>query len=200
MQGLALGWRLNNVDGKEGSRLEEAAWIRSVLAGHREDYRHLVSRYQGKVYQLCLKITKEPEAAKDLVQEIFLKAYKALPSFREEAAFSTWLYQIAYRSCLDWKRSSGRELQHRSQRPYEESDWVTRKTPEHILLLQEARDDLKRMLEKLKDPYRTVIQMYYFQSCTYQEIAKQTGVSVKTVESQLYRAKRLMRKEGGGEW
>lgn len=67
---------------KEGRILEETEWISAVLSGEHQAFGHLVNRYQGMVYRVCIKITGEAESAKDMAQEVFIKAYKALPSFR----------------------------------------------------------------------------------------------------------------------
>lgn len=173
--------------------------MNAVLAGRREAFTHLVTRYQGMVYRVCVKITGESESAKDLAQEVFIKAYKALPSFRGQSAFSTWLYRIAYRTCLDWKRSNDREWKHRSSAAYTENDWVTSTTPEEEALQKETAAELDRSVNSLSEPYRSVVQMYYFKRRSYQEIAEKTGVSIKTVESQLYRARQMMRRKGE-EW
>lgn len=184
---------------KEGRALEEAAWISAVLGGEHQAFGHLVKRYQGMVYRVCYKITGEAESAKDMAQEVFIKAYKALPSFKGQASFSTWLYRIAYRTCLDWKRANDREWKHRSSADYSENDWVTAQTPEQEAIRKESSQELDEHLNSLTEPYRSVVQLYYFHSQSYQEIADQKGISVKTVESQLYRARQMMRKSGG-EW
>nr|WP_281349871.1 RNA polymerase sigma factor [Paenibacillus tengchongensis] len=171
----------------------------AVLEGQRQAFGHLVNRYQGMVYRVCFKITGEAESAKDMAQEVFIKAYKALPSFRGQSSFSTWLYRIAYRTCLDWKRANDREWQHRTAADYTENDYISSQTPEQEALRKEATQELDRNLNNLAEPYRSVVQLYYFQRHSYQEIAEQKGVSVKTVESQLYRARQMMRKLGE-EW
>ncbi|WP_235957126.1 RNA polymerase sigma factor [Paenibacillus apii] len=184
-----------NIEG-EGRQLEEAEWISAVLSGERQAFAHLVTRYQGMVYRVCVKITGEPESAKDMAQEVFIKAYKALPSFRGQSSFSTWLYRIAYRTCLDYKRASDREWKHRSMADYTENDYVTHQTPEHAVLRKEASEELGESVNSLAEPYRSVVQLYYFNRQSYQEIAEVKGVSVKTVESQLYRARQIMRRKG----
>ncbi|CAH1057189.1 MULTISPECIES: RNA polymerase sigma factor [Paenibacillus] len=180
---------------KEGRKLEEKEWISAVLNGEHQAFGHLVTRYQGMVYRVCVKITGEAESAKDMAQEVFIKAYKALPSFRGQSTFSTWLYRIAYRTCLDWKRANDREWRHRSAADYTENDWVTSQTPEQEVLEQEQSAELGENVNSLAEPYRSVVQLYYFQRNSYQEIAEQKGVSVKTIESQLYRARQMMRRQ-----
>ncbi|WP_223879735.1 MULTISPECIES: RNA polymerase sigma factor [Paenibacillus] len=181
---------------KEGSKLEEAQWITAVLEGDTQAFGHLVARYQGMVYRVCVKITGEAESAKDMAQEVFIKAYKALPSFRGQSTFSTWLYRIAYRTCLDYKRANDREWKHRSSSEIQESDYVTSQTPELAAIRREASEELGQQVNSLAEPYRSVVQLYYFNRQSYQEIADAKGVSVKTVESQLYRARQIMRRNG----
>lgn len=182
---------------EEGRRLEEELqWIRAVKAGHPEAYKFLVQRYQNMVYHVCLKMTADDVSAKDLSQDIFLKAYSALPAFREESSFSTWLYQIAVRKCLDWKRAHKREQARRSMGEVTEDDWVTSQTPEHIVLSEETNSRVHQMVAELQEPYKSAVQMFYFEQCSYQEIAIRQGITSKTVESQLYRARQMMRKKG----
>lgn len=193
--GMTASLASNVMKVREGRKLEEAKWISAVLNGEHQAFGHLVTRYQGMVYRVCVKITGEAESAKDMAQEVFIKAYKALPSFRGQSSFSTWLYRIAYRTCLDWKRANDREWRHRSSADYTENDWVTAQTPEQEVLEQETSAELGENVNSLAEPYRSVVQLYYFQRNSYQEIAEQKGVSVKTIESQLYRARQMMRRQ-----
>ncbi|NQX70683.1 sigma-70 family RNA polymerase sigma factor [Paenibacillus alba] len=183
---------------EEASDLEDLEYIRAVIAGHRESYAELVLRYQGMVYRVCLKMTDDRFSAEDLAQEVFIQAYRALPSYREQSSFSTWLYQITVRKCLDWRRSRARDRLHRSDANLTEQDTVTWQTPEHELLDKERNEKLHRMIEELQEPYQTVVRLYYLQYCSYQDIANRTQLPIKTVESQLYRARRIMRERGEG--
>ncbi|WP_268964160.1 RNA polymerase sigma factor [Paenibacillus sinensis] len=168
----------------------------AVLNGDRQAFAHLVTRYQAMVYRVCVKITGESESAKDMAQEVFIKAYKALPSFRGQSSFSTWLYRIAYHACLDYKRSNDREWRYRTSADVTENDYVTSRTPEQDVLRKEASEELGQSVNSLAEPYRSVVQLYYFNQQSYQQIAEARGVSVKTVESQLYRARQMMRRKG----
>jgi RNA polymerase sigma factor (sigma-70 family) len=149
------------------------------------------------VYRVCLKMTGNSSSAEDVAQEVFIKAYQVLVSYREEAAFSTWLYQITVRKCLDWRRVQDRERQHRSVASYTENDSITHPSPEHALLDKERDDEIQRIIVGLQEPYRTAIQLYYFHHCSYQEIADRQKMPIKTIESQLYRARRMIREKGG---
>ncbi|WP_342454287.1 RNA polymerase sigma factor [Paenibacillus sediminis] len=170
--------------------------MQAVLSGHRDEYSKLVARYHNMVYRVCLKMTRDEESAKDLAQEVFMKAYRALPTFREQSSFSTWLYQISVRRCLDFKRVNDREWRHRSSEAVSESHIVSLQTPEDIVLSKDTSLMLHKMLDELAEPYKSVVKLHYFHQYSYQEIANETGATVRTVESQLYRAKQMMRKRG----
>lgn len=190
-----------------GSQGSDQECVRAVLAGQHDAYAGLVSRYQGLVYSVCCKMTGDPAAAEDVAQETFIKAFRALATYRHEAAFSTWLYQIAVRQCLDWRRRQQRESAREQlwQQQWDRSavghgtitDDGSTATPEGVVLAREGREEVRRQVAKLREPYRTVVDLYYFQEQSYEAIARRTGVSPKTVESQLYRARRLLREQGG---
>jgi RNA polymerase sigma factor (sigma-70 family) len=184
------GWRLQG-----GSVLKEEKWIDDVLSGRHESYAYLVNEYQSNVYHVCLGVTREEESARELAHVVLTKAYYALPSYRKEAAFGTWLYRIAVRTCLDWKKSKQREWSHRAAAADQESDSVTEETPEKLLLDKETKLELMQLVRELKEPYKSVIYLYFFRGLSYREISEQTGAAEKTIESQLYRAKQILRKK-----
>ncbi|QQE78974.1 RNA polymerase sigma factor [Alicyclobacillus sp. SO9] len=148
------------------------------------------------VYRVCLKITGNRDAAQDLAQDVFLKAYDGLPAFRQDASFSTWLYQITVRTCLDWKRGSARYQQRLNAVAVQSRQEVPVDTPEQTVVKKERSAELMSLMESLREPYRTVTKMFYLHKFSCQEIAQRRGVSVKTVESQLYRSRRILREKG----
>jgi len=192
------GWQTSNkIAQEEGRSLDEQHLIRAAAAGNHDAYGELVRAYQSMVYRVCLKMTGDGTTAEDVAQEVFLKVYDALPRFRLDASFSTWLYQITVRKCLDWRRAAGRARQRISDLPADAANLPTTDTPEGILLGKERYRELLLLVNGLKEPYRTVTKMYYLEECSCQEIALQTGSPCKTVESQLYRARRMLRQKGG---
>lgn len=151
--------------------------------------------YQNKVYHVCLKITREEESAKELAHVVLTKAFYSLSSYREEAAFGTWLYRIAVRTCLDWKKANQREWNHRTTAADPASDQAADDNPEKLLLDKEMKSELMQLVRELKEPYKSVVYLYFFRGLSYREIAEQTGAAEKTIESQLYRAKQILRKK-----
>lgn len=182
---------------EEGRCLDEKILICEAAAGNYETYGELIRAYEGMVYRVCLKMTGDSTTAEDVAQEVFMKAFDALPEFRQDSSFSTWLYQITVRKCLDWRRSASRTRQRISHFESDAANLPAAATPEGILLGKERYRELLSLVNGLNEPYRSVTKMYYLDEYSYREIAKQTGASVKTVESQLYRARRMLREKGG---
>lgn len=185
------------VRGKRGERvLDETERVRAAAAGDPDAYAALVAVYQHKVYRLCLRIARDPVAAEDLAQDVLLKAFVALPSFRLDASFSTWLYKVTVRRCQDWQRLADRE-----RRKVVDADPGAvmephTDTPERRLLDKERAAQLRLLVDELREPYRTVTRLFYLEGRTYQDIADRTGTPPRTIESQLYRARLMMRRRG----
>lgn len=154
-----------------------------------------MKEYQSNVYHVCLGVTRDEDSARELAHVVLTKAYYALSSYRKEAAFGTWLYRIAVRTCLDWKKANQREWSRRAATAEQEADSVTDETPEKLLLDKEMKAELMQLVNELKEPYKSVVYLYFFRGLSYREIAEQTGAAEKTIESQLYRAKQILRKK-----
>ena len=161
-------------------------------------YGQLVERYQNRVYNLALKLIGSSEDAKDTVQEIFIKAYRALPGFQGEAGFSTWLYRVASNKCLDFLRKKNRERKHNYS--FEEGDFSQEAVnsqygPEEAFLLKEKQERLKKAVTELPETYRLVLVLHHYQGFSYREVAGITGLPEKTVATRLHRAKKLLREK-----
>src|SRR6185436_12696834 len=87
---------------------DDTRLVEQARSGDEAAFRTLVERYQRKLYAMALSVLRDPDEARDVVQDAFLKAYKALPSFEEKSAFYTWLYRIALNLCIDRARASKR--------------------------------------------------------------------------------------------
>ena len=107
---MAKSNRISMVDlPLDSNPVDEYALIDRFQCGEREVFNELIVRYQGKIYGLVYKHVPNPETAKDLCQEIFIKAYQALPSFKRESAFYSWIYRIAINRCIDFIRQQKRK-------------------------------------------------------------------------------------------
>ena len=164
--------------------------IARTLAGEGEAFGVLVARYERAVYNLSLRTMRDVEEAKDATQDAFLKAYRALGTFRTGAKFSTWIFTIAYHACLD-RLAKSRKLS-REELP-DRADPSPGPAAE-----TERKDEARRLreaIDALPDKYRSVITLYHLQGKQYDEIATVLRLPMGTVKTHLFRAKELLRKK-----
>lgn len=176
--------------------MEDSRLIKQVLAGNRQAFAPLVEKYGSLVYTSALKIVRDSSSAQDVAQEALWQAYRSLGDYRGEAAFTTWLTRIAINKALDHCRRAN-PLQEKSR---EDSADFWSPGPEEAVIRGEQLGQLREKVEGLPNIYRQVIFDHYYSQLTYQEIAVRNNVSVKTVESRIYRAKLMLKTlmTGGG--
>jgi RNA polymerase sigma-70 factor (ECF subfamily) len=172
------------------SSLDDLGHVREVLSGNREAYTFLVRRHQEKVRGLCLALLQRTAEADDAAQDVFMKAYQNLGRFRQDAAFSTWLYRIAHNHCLDL-------LKQRTRRSGESLDALLEKG-DNVLFLPErtpppgATEDPRTFLADLTPEHRTVLVLRELQGFSYDEIAHAMETTVDSVKARLQRARRAL--------
>lgn len=165
-----------------------------VCKGETRKFEALVQRHQDAVYSMVRRYVVGSGDAEDVAQEIFLRAFRSLASFRREAKFSTWLYRIAYNRCVDWARRNAR-LRHSQRTLGEDEEIPDQRTDVESTALDEIqRREVRRAASGLDERYRSVVMMYYFDGRSYDEIGGILGIPTKTVETRLYRARRQMRR------
>jgi RNA polymerase sigma-70 factor (ECF subfamily) len=173
--------------------------VKNAKAGDAAAFGELVERNEGKIYGLCLKMLGNQEDAEDCLQEVFIKAFKALPGFREEARFSTWLYRIAYNESL--MRIRKKQLDTVPlDRPVELdegdvtrdlADWTT--DPRADVMNDELSDVLVRHVNELDPDNRIVFLMRDVHGMSTGDTADALGLSVPAVKSRLHRARLFLR-------
>lgn len=174
--------------------------IELIINGETNLYAELVSRYQNKVYSTAYSYTRDYEEAKDLTQEIFIKVYNNLSNFQNKAQFSTYLFRIAVNRCIDWTRKKKAKtisiLSCQDEENVDIYDFIADygSNPEEILLRQENSDIIRAEISRLPEIYRTVMIMYYFQDFSPQEITDILKVPRKTIDTRLFRARKLIKK------
>jgi len=172
--------------------------IARVLAGDGEAYGTLVTRYKDLVYTIALRIVTDESDAEDVAQETFLRAYRALPRFRGDSKFSSWLYRIATnRSLTHLKRrkrrattvdiDAGPHIEARSKEPSPIG------TPEDAVLDDEFRRRVRAAVERLPEQYRVVVTLFYLQERSYKEVAATLGIPMGTLKTHLHRARALLK-------
>ena len=197
---------MTEVDLKPGNATQEdKALILSCREGDREAFDALVIKYSEGIFNLCYRLLGDYQDANDSAQEVFLKAYRSIRSFRFEAKFSTWLYQIAVNTC----RNRLKSLEYRQRKKtvafgnpgkptpiewsYDINDMgntpgIQAERKERMGLIQDA-------INSLPQDQRTVITLRDIQGFSYEEISDMTGLNLGTVKSRLSRARRDLREK-----
>jgi RNA polymerase sigma-70 factor, ECF subfamily len=182
--------------------------VEQVRKGNQGAFSLLVQRHQGAIYSLCYRMTGDPQEAEDLAQEAFLRLYRSVGGFRPGTRLRPWFHRIAVNVCLDALRKR-REATVPIDRLLEmESQPRTasrEEMPEEAYLGREIRAEVQQSLLSLPADYRAPLVLRYLEDLSYQEIAEVLGVPVSTVETRLFRAKKMLarvlaaRNEGGKE-
>ena len=175
--------------------------VRRVQAGERAAYDLLVLKYQHKVVKLVMRYVRNPADAEDIAQEAFIKAYRALPQFRGDSAFYTWLYRIAINTAKNALVSRDRSLgayEIDAHGPDENPEMASRlrdpDTPEGLALSDEIRDIVNAAIAELPDDLRTAIMLRELEGLSYDEIASAMQCPVGTVRSRIFRAREAIDK------
>jgi RNA polymerase sigma-70 factor (ECF subfamily) len=180
--------------------------IQRVRNGESEAFRLLVERYQGRAYRLALRVLRDEEAARDAVQDAFVKAYSALGRFEGRSSFFTWLYRLVMNQCLDAKRrdksarevafeeGGGFELEPESSlNPVPEVDGVSF-APAAMLMRKELLAHLARAVEQLPPAARETLLLREVEGLSYAEIATALSIPKGTVMSRLHYARKQLQK------
>ena len=147
----------------------------------------IVQRYEQRVYAVTLRMTGNPDDARDAMQEVFISALRALRSFRGDAQLSTWIHRVAVNASLDLMRKRSR----RSTRPIEEAhETPSSDVPPDEAAARAARaDEVQRALLQVSEEHRAVLVLHDLQDLDYAEVAEALDIPVGTVKSRLHRAR-----------
>jgi RNA polymerase sigma-70 factor (ECF subfamily) len=192
------------VEKREGLE-QDRIWVQQSREGNLEAFDRLVLKYQDRIYGTALQILGNREDANDIAQETFVKAYTKLDTFRQEAAFSTWLIRIAMnlaKSKLRWKKLRNFIPFIRETEEGEEELQVPDKGPgpQEILVQREFQEQLRNALARLPEEYREAIILRDIQGLSYDEIAGVLGIQSGTVKSRINRGRIQLRKELGEDF
>ena len=177
--------------------------VERVQKGDNGAFDLLVLKYQHKIVNLVMRYVRDPELAQDITQEAFIKAYRALPRFRGDSAFYTWMYRIAVNTAKNHLAAQRRrpmdiELDLQDPEQYElharlkETD-----TPEGITLSNELLEIVERAIAALPEDLRTAIVLRELEGMSYEEIAQAMECPVGTVRSRIFRARDAISKKVG---
>ncbi len=171
---------------------DEQAWVTAARGGDRRAFEALVERYQRPVYNLALRMLGRAEDAEDAGQEVFLRAYRALPAYDSARPFSTWLLSIAAHHCIDRiRRRRMHEVSLDALPPWRQLAAPAVDPEDHAVADDHARR-VRALLQLLPEDYRLVVVLRYWHDFGYSEIAALTGESESAIKSRLHRARRQL--------
>jgi RNA polymerase sigma-70 factor (ECF subfamily) len=169
--------------------------VERVQNGDKNAFNLLVKKYQHKVANLVSRYVKNQSDVADIVQEAFIKAYRALPNFRGESAFYTWLYRIAVNTAKNHLVATGRkppssDVEIGDAEIYDSGDALREQaSPEKLLLTEEIKKLVFSTMEQLPEDLRVAINLRELEGLSYEEIAEVMGCPVGTVRSRIFRAR-----------
>jgi RNA polymerase sigma-70 factor (ECF subfamily) len=184
-----------------GTKSSDQLLVERVQQGDRSAFDILVAKYQHKVAKLVMRYVRDHAEALDVTQEAFLKAYRALPGFRGDSAFYTWLYRIAINTAKNYlvsrsRRPPGSDVELEDAEYYEGGGALRDiESPEHALFGAELKVVVERAISELPDDLRTAVTLREFDGLSYEDIADIMDCPVGTVRSRIFRAREAIDKQ-----
>jgi len=170
--------------------------VERAQRGDKRAFELLVEKYQHKLARLVSRLVRDPGEAEDVAQEAFIKAYRALPSFRGDSAFYTWLYRIGINTAKNYLVAMGRRaptstaVDAEEAEDYDDGEQLRDiNTPESLLLSKEIGATVNAAIESLPEELRSAIQLRELEGMSYEEIAKLMDCPIGTVRSRIFRAR-----------
>lgn len=184
---------------EDKGELDDRQLVKKATGGDQAAYNSLVERYQGKIYALAYNMTGNNADAEDLVQEIFLKAYRYLPRFKQKSSFYTWLYRIAVNHTINFLKKRDRrtfysldDVDNNIEKDADYMELSSRSGPFRDTSLSELQKNLNAAIQKLSDKHRAVVVLHDIQGVPHEEIAKMLNCSHGTVRSRLFYARQQL--------
>jgi len=167
----------------------DSALVDRYLGGDMGAFDELMLRYERQIYRVCYRFVDNREDAMDLAQEVFIKAFEHLPSFRRESSLKTWLHRIAMNHCINHVKKHSREF-------VEVTEFTASVSPtiQSHLENQEQREYFMRLVKRLPPKQKAILEMRINEQLSYDEIAKMSGRSVSTIKASVFFALEKLRK------
>ena len=170
--------------------------VERAQRGDKRAFELLVEKYQRKLARLLARFIRDPAEVEDVTQEAFIKAYRALPAFRGDSAFYTWLYRIGINTAKNYLMAMGRraptstEVEADEAEGFEEGEQLRDiNTPESVLLSNEIAKTVNATIEQLPEELRTAIVLREIEGMSYEDIAQSMNCPIGTVRSRIFRAR-----------
>ncbi|MFT0547632.1 RNA polymerase sigma factor RpoE [Allopusillimonas ginsengisoli] len=174
----------------------DAQLVARVQRGDKRAFDLLMLKYQRKIMRLLSRMIRDPAEVEDVAQEAFIKAYRALPQFRGDSAFYTWLYRIAINTARNWQAASARRPVTLNEHTDEDGETFSRidnltdnSTPESMVASRQIVDTVNAAMNALPEELRTAIVLREIEGLSYEDIAQTMGCPIGTVRSRIFRAR-----------
>jgi RNA polymerase sigma-70 factor (ECF subfamily) len=179
-----------------GDREIDQQLVERAQRGDKRAFGLLVDKYQRRLARLLSRFVRDPAEVEDVTQEAFIKAYRALPNFRGDSAFYTWLYRIGINTAKNYLMAAGRRAPTSTSVDSEEAEGLEEgeqlrdiNTPESMLLSREIGDTVNAAMQALPEELRTAIQLREIEGMSYEDIAQMMSCPIGTVRSRIFRAR-----------
>ena len=189
--------------------------VERVQRGDKVAFELLVGKYQRKIVRLISRLVRDPSEVEDVAQEAFIKAYRAIPQFRGESAFYTWLYRIAVNTAKNYLASQGRRAPTSTETDSEDSETFDDasllrdiNTPESVLMSKQIAETVNAAMAGLPEELRNAIALREIDGLSYEEIAELMQCPIGTVRSRIFRAREaiaaklrpMLERQSGKRW
>ncbi len=167
----------------------DAELVERYLAGDTAAFDEIMVRYERQIYRVCYRFVDNREDAMDLAQEVFIKAFEHLGTFRRESSLKTWLYRIAMNHCINHVKKHSQEF-------VEVTEYTgsVHSTVQHQLEEREQREQFRRLVKMLPPKQKAILELRINEQLSYEEIAKVSGRSISTIKASVFFALEKLRK------
>jgi len=174
----------------------EEALIEKATKGDEDSFAKLIDYYKNYVFAIILNFVKDYNEVENIAQEVFLQIYVSLPKY-DQKNFKGWIGRIASNKSIDWLRKKKAKFDEEVKDLSNDSNLIEdyRDNPEILLLEKENNDTLTKAIDEIPEIYSNTLKKFYFQEKSYQQIADEEDLTVKTIASRLYRAKILLKEK-----
>lgn len=170
---------------------------RLAQQGNQDAFAELVKRYEKQIFSLAYRLIGDYDEAADLAQEAFIRIYQMLHRYDPEKRFFSWMYRVAQNTCLNamQRRPSNVVPVERAEEYFSDTAAGEAAEPERDYLNREIRRNIDRAISELPDNYRDIIYLRYIEDLSYQQIADKLGLPVSTIETRLFRGRKLLQQK-----
>jgi len=170
----------------------DQVYIEAILKGDANAFAVLVDRYKDLVFTLCIRMMKHREEAEETAQDTFIKVYKSLNKFKGDSKFSTWIYRVAYNTCLDRLKKNKRQQYTVEINEYTEHQVKTLDNALEQLEAKEREQSIQNCLALLPSDDSFLLTLYYFEELSLEEIGKIVGLKPNNVKVKLFRSRKKL--------